>query len=117
MPRFVAIYTIKPEAIAAFRALPKPEQQAIDAAGLKAWDVWSQRNAGAIVATDVMVGKTTRVTKAGIVPARNEIAGFVMVEAADADAAARLFQDHPHFTVFPGDGIDIMPVVSGPPED
>ena len=31
--------------------------------------------------------------------------------------AAGLFQDHPHITVFPGDGIDVMPVVTGPPED
>jgi hypothetical protein len=33
------------------------------------------------------------------------------------DKAAGLFQDHPHITVFPGDGIDVMPVVTGPPED
>ena len=31
--------------------------------------------------------------------------------------AAGLFQDHPHITVFPGDGIDVMPVVTGSPED
>ena len=32
-------------------------------------------------------------------------------------AAAGLFQDHPHITIFPGDGIDVMPVVTAPPED
>ena len=47
----------------------------------------------------------------------NQIAGFLVVEAADIAAAAGLFQDHPHITVFPGDGIDVMPVVTGPPED
>ena len=111
MPRFVAVYTMKPEDLAAFRALPKPEQEAIDKAGLKAWEEWGERNAAAIVATDVMVGKTRRVTKTGIVDARNQIAGFLIVEAAD------IFQDHPHITVFPGDSIDVMPVVTGPPED
>jgi hypothetical protein len=39
------------------------------------------------------------------------------VQAADIAAAAGLFQDHPHIIVFPGDGIDVMPVVTGPPED
>ncbi|MEQ1718437.1 MAG: hypothetical protein ABL907_21045 [Hyphomicrobium sp.] len=117
MPRFVAVYTMKPDDVAAFRALPKSEQEATDKAGLKAWEEWSNRNAAAIVATDVMVGKTKRVTKSGVADARNQIAGFLIVEAADITAAAGLFLDHPHITVFPGDGIDVMPVVTGPPED
>jgi hypothetical protein len=117
MPRFVAVYTMKPEDVAAFRARPKSEQEAIDRAGLKAWEEWSNRNAAAIVATDVMVGRTRRVTKAGIVDAQNQIAGFLIVEAADITAAAGLFQDHPHITIFPGDGIDVMPDVTGRPED
>ena len=41
----------------------------------------------------------------------------LIVEAADITAAATLFEDHPHITIFPGDGIDVMPVVTGPPED
>jgi hypothetical protein len=113
MPRFVAVYTMKPEDLAAFRARPKSEQEAIDKVGLKAWE----HNAATIVATDVMVGKTRRVTKFGIADAQNQIAGFLIVEAADIAAAAALFQDHPHITVFPGEGIDVMPVVTGPPED
>lgn len=117
MPRFVAVYTMKPEDVAAFRARPKSEQDAIDKAGLKAWKEWGKRNAAAIVATDVMVGKTRRITRTGVAAAQNQIAGFLIVEAADIDAAASLFQDHPHITIFPGDGIDIMPDVTGPPED
>ena len=116
MPRFLAVYTVKPEDLAAFRSRPKSEQEAIDEAGLKAWGEWGKRNAAAIVATDVMVGKTMRVTKTGVAAAQNQIAGFVIVEAADVTAAAGLFKDHPHITVFPGDGIDVMPVVTGPPE-
>ncbi|MGE0768205.1 MAG: hypothetical protein AB7L90_17245 [Hyphomicrobiaceae bacterium] len=116
MPRFVAVYTMKPEAVAAFRAKAESEQEAIDALGVKAWQEWRERNAAAIVSTDVMVGKTRRVTRSGIADVRNHIAGFLIVEAADIAAAAGLFQDHPHITVFPGDGIDIMPIVSEPPE-
>jgi hypothetical protein len=117
MPRFVAVYTMKPEDLAAFRARPKSDQEATDKAGLKAWEEWGKRNAAAIVTTDVMVGKTKRVTKTGIADAQNQIAGFLIVEAAGITSAAALFQDHPHITVFPGDGIDIMPVVTELPED
>jgi hypothetical protein len=117
LPRFVAVYTMKPEDLAAFRTRPKSEQEAIDKVGLKAWEEWDKRNAAAIVASNVMVGKTRRVTRSGIADAQNQIAGFLVVEAADIAAAAGLFQDHPHITVFPGDGIDVMHVVTGPPED
>ena len=102
------IEDMKPEDLAAFWARPKSEQAAIDKVGLKAWEEWGKRNAAAIVATDVMVGKTRRVTKSGIADAQNQIAGFLIVEAADIAAAAALFQDHPHITVFPGEGIDVM---------
>ena len=33
------------------------------------WEAWSKHNAAAIVATDVMVGKTRRVTKSWIADA------------------------------------------------
>jgi hypothetical protein len=117
MPRFVAVYTMKPEDLAAFRRRPRAEQEDVDRVGLQAWEAWSKRNATAIVAPDVMVGKAKRVTRAAIADATNQIAGFLIVEATDIDAAARLFQDHPHIAVFPGDGIEIMRVVTAPPED
>ena len=117
MPRFLAVYTMKPEDLAAFRARPKSEQEEIDEVGLKAWEEWRKRNAAAIIAPDVMVGKTRRVTRSGIADAQNHIAGVLIVDAADIVAAAALFQDHPHITIFPGDGVDVMPVVTGSPED
>ena len=45
MPRFLAVYTMKPEDLALFRGLPKPEQDAIDTVGLKQWADWVERNA------------------------------------------------------------------------
>lgn len=117
MPRFVAVYTMRPEDLAAFRAQAKSDQEATETLGLKAWKKWGERNAAAIVGTDVMVGKTKRVTRSGIADAQNQIAGFLIIQAADITAAAGLFQDHPHITVFPGDGIDVMPIITEPPED
>ncbi|WP_160857209.1 hypothetical protein [Shinella kummerowiae] len=112
MPRFLAVYTIKPEDVASFRSLPKAEQDAIDAIGVKQWAAWEERNAASILDRGGMVGKTTRITKDGVTKAVNPFCGYLVVEAETADAAARLFHDHPHITVFPGDGVDIMPFVT-----
>lgn len=112
MPRFLAIYTMKQEDLAAFRNLTKAEQDAIDATGVEQWKAWEDRNAGSILERGGMVGKTTRITRNGIAPAANPVCGYLVVEAETAEAAAGLFADHPHITVFPGDGVDIMPFVT-----
>ncbi|MBZ9793073.1 hypothetical protein K9B32_23700 [Rhizobium sp. 3T7] len=112
MPRFLAVYTMKPEDLASFRNLPKAEQDAVDAVGIKEWSAWEERNASSILDPGGMVGKTTRMTKAGVSSAVNSFCGYLVVEAESADAAARLFEDHPHITVFPGDGVDIMPFLT-----
>lgn len=112
MPRFLAVYTMNPKDLASFRSLPKAQQDAVDAVGVPQWVAWEQRNAAFIVDRGGMVGKTTRVTKNGVTEGVNPFCGYLVVEAESADAAARLFEDHPHFTVFPGDGVDIMPFVT-----
>ena len=40
---------------------------------------------------------------------------FIKAPDITAEAAAAMFVDHPHITVFPGDGVDIMPFVTDPP--
>ncbi|MAQ83554.1 MAG: hypothetical protein CMH12_10005 [Maritimibacter sp.] len=112
MPRFLALYTMRHEDFDAFRALPKSEQDAIDDAGVPAWADWEARNAAAIVDRGGMVGKTKRITRDGIADAINPICGYLVVEAETSEAAARLFADHPHILIFPGDGVDIMPFVT-----
>lgn len=114
MPRFLAVYTMKPEDLARFRSLPKLEQDAIDAVGLKQWTDWEEGNAAFFHDRGGMVGTTTRVTKDGIAKAVNPFCGYIVVEADSIDTAACLFEKHPHFTVFPGDGVDIMPILIGP---
>lgn len=114
MPRFLAVYTMKREDLARFRAMPKEEQDAVDAAGLPQWEEWEKRNAASLVNLGGMVGKTMRATRDGVVESVNDFCGYVIVEAETAEAAARLFVDHPHITVFPGDGVDVMPFLTGP---
>lgn len=114
MPRFLAVYTMKPEDLARFRALSIAEQRTVDDAGLRQWANWEKANAASFADKGGMVGKTKRVTRHGIGDAQNDICGYIVVEAESIDAAARLFENHPHFTIFPGDGVDIMPFTTGP---
>ncbi len=117
MTRFLAVYTMQPESLARFRALPKAEQDAIDAAGLPQWVAWEKEHAASLADRGGMVGKTLRVSRDGIAPASNPFCGYVVVEAPDIEAAARLFENHPHFSIFPGDSVDIMPFVTEPPDN
>jgi hypothetical protein len=115
MPRFLAIYTLQPEDLAKFRALPKSEQDRIDNEGIALWKVWEQQHAAAFADPGGMVGKTLRVSRTGTAPATNPICGYLVVEAETIEAAAKIFENHPHIGPFPGDAIDIMPFVTEPP--
>ena len=106
MPKFMAIYIGKPGA-----AMP---DEATVARGMQAWSDWMQKNAARITGGGGPLGKTKRVNKDGVADATNNIAAYVIVEADDHDAAARLFEGHPHFTIFPGDGVDVMPCLPIP---
>jgi hypothetical protein len=39
---------------------------------------------------------------------KNALTGYVIVQAESHAAAAQLFENHPHFTIFPGDSVEIM---------
>jgi hypothetical protein len=54
------------------------------------------------------LGKTKKTSKAGVSDTRNNVAGYIVVEAESHDTAAKLFENHPHFTIFPGDSVEIM---------
>lgn len=54
------------------------------------------------------LGKTKRVDKNGISETRNELGAWTIVEAESHEAAAKLFLNHPHFMIFPGESVEVM---------
>lgn len=40
--------------------------------------------------------------------ARNMMTGYVVIEAESHEDAVRLFANHPHFTILPGQSVEIM---------
>ncbi len=117
MKRFLAVYTGTKAGRAAFLALPKEEQARREGEGMTAWGAWMQKHADAVVDKGAPLGVTKRITKDGIADTHNNLAAYVVVRAKSHEAAARMFENHPHFSLFPGDGVDVMECLPLPGSD
>jgi hypothetical protein len=117
MKRFLAIYIGTEAALerAGWKKLDEKQRKARDAAGMKAWMDWGTANSAAIVDQGSPLGKTKRVSPEGISDIKNSMTGYAIVQAESHEAAARLFKNHPHFAVFPGDSVEIMECLPLPP--
>jgi hypothetical protein len=100
--------------MAAWIALPEAERRNKEQRGMAAWKAWVEKHQAAIVAMGGPLGKTKRVDASGIADIANEMGAFTVVRAPSHDAAAKLFENHPHFAIFPGERVEIMPVLPIP---
>jgi len=100
--------------LAEWNALPQDEQQARAQKGIAAWHAWVEKHQASIVEMGGPLGKTKRISDQGIADVTNDLTGFTIVRAESQEAAAKLFENHPHFTNFPGDHVDVMPVMPVP---
>jgi len=98
----------------AWMALPEADRRAKEQQGIAAWKAWAEKHRGAIVAMGGPLGKTKKISQAGIEDISNAMGAFTVVRADSHEAAARLFEKHPHFTIFPGESVEIMPVLPIP---
>ncbi|MGY4826953.1 hypothetical protein ACVNIS_00090 [Sphaerotilaceae bacterium SBD11-9] len=110
MKHFLAVYTGTPEAMEAsgWNALPEAVRQERSQAGVAAWQAWMHKHQARIVVAGGPIGKTRRVSPRGVEEAHNNICGYVVVSADSHAAAARLFEGHPHFMLFPGEAVEVM---------
>ena len=116
MKNYMAVYTGNPSAFENYqKQFPDPEKRkANDKKGMDAWMKWGKDHAKSVVEHGGPLGKTKRVTKDGIADVRNNLAGYTVVKAESQEEAAKMFLNHPHFTIFPGDGVEIMEVLPIP---
>lgn len=108
MKHFLAIFTGSPAAMEAWKDLDAATREAREKAGMQAWQQWATTHAAAIVDHGAPLGKTKRITSDGIADTRNAMAAYTVVKAESHEAAATLFENHPHFAIFPGDGVEVM---------
>jgi hypothetical protein len=100
--------------MAAWNALPDAERRAREREGIAAWKAWVEKHQAAILEMGGPLGKTKQVDAGGIADISNELGAFTVVRAASHQAAAKMFENHPHFSVFPGERVEIMPVLPIP---
>jgi len=101
--------------MAAWNALSEPERKNREKDGIAAWKAWVEKHQGFIAEMGGPLGKTKRVGAAGIADISNEMGAFAVVRAESHEAAAKMFENHPHFAIFPGEAVEIMPVLPIPP--
>jgi hypothetical protein len=117
MNTFLAVFTGTPDSPqrAAWNKLDEATRNARQSAGMKAWGDWMKKYERAVVAgPGGPLGKTKRISPKGVADTSNNLAAFVIVQAESHEAAARMFENHPHFTIFPGEAVEVMPVMPIP---
>jgi hypothetical protein len=100
--------------MAAWMAMPEAERLAKQQQGMAAWKAWVEQHKAGIVAMGGPLGKTKKINAAGIQDISNAMSAFTVVRAESHEAAAKMFEAHPHFAIFPGDSVEVMPVLPIP---
>jgi len=110
MKKFLAVYigTAAARQQAGWESMSEAKRQERQKAGMQAWTQWVDAHKGSIVDTGAPLGKTKRISAQGIAGISNSMVAYAIVRADSHEAAAGLFEKHPHFTIFPGDSVEVM---------
>jgi hypothetical protein len=110
MKRFLAIYLGSNDspAFQRWNAMTEAERTERRRAGVEAWMRWGKDHGQSIVDVGTPLGKTKRADSSGISDTRNIVTGYVLIEAESHEAAAQMFASHPHFSILPGQSVEIM---------
>jgi hypothetical protein len=108
MKNYLAVFLGSPEAMGAWKAIPEADRNQREQKGIEAWHKWVADHKDAITEMGSPLGKTKRTDKNGVSDTRNELGAWMVVKADSQEEAAKLFLNHPHFTIFPGDRVEVM---------
>lgn len=114
MKKFFALYSMPAGVIDNWRnTTPAEQKKAAEQEMMQAWMKWMQDNAASIVDPGGPLGKTKRATGAGVSDIRNDLTGYMILQAESHDAAASLFAGHPHLKM-PESSVEIMEIMPIP---
>jgi len=83
-------------------------------AGMGEWRQWMKDHREDFADMGAPLGKTKRVSAAGVEDVRNEMAGYSIVQANSHEEAAQMLSDSPHLKM-EGATIDVMNIGEVPP--
>ncbi|MCU0713322.1 MAG: hypothetical protein MUC43_14780 [Pirellula sp.] len=110
MKKFLAVFTGTEAATekSGWNALSDTERDTRTQDGIKAWHAWMTTHKDRVAAMGGPLGKTLKVASDGISPTKNNLCGYVLVTADSHADAAKLFEGHPHFSIFPGEAVEVL---------
>ena len=114
MKQFLAVFLGSPEAMSKYMAMDEATRKENDMKGMQGWMKWAQDHKGDVVEMGSPLGKTKKVDKSGVSDIKNEMGAWTVVQAESHEAAAKMFENHPHFMVFPGERVEVMEMLPIP---
>ena len=116
MTRYLAVFTGTEAARKAsgWDELSDEQRQRREAEGISAWRDWMATHEASVAVGGGPLGATKRVSNQGVADTTNNLVGYVVIEADSHAAAAGLFENHPHFSIFPGEAVEIMECLPTP---
>ena len=110
MKKFLAIYlgSTNDMKMKEWGSLDSETRNQRTALAMKEWTSWVEKNKDIIVDQGGPIGKTKLMNSAGVTAGKNLITGYTIVLAESNEAAAKLFENHPHFMIFPGEAVEVM---------
>lgn len=116
MKKYLAVYigSQSGQNFTKWNALDESEKKNQMDLGKKAWMAWAQANSRSILDHGGPLGKTKHIDNEGIKDTRNHLTGYAIVEADNQEAAAAMFLKHPHFSIFPGDSVEVVEILQMP---
>jgi hypothetical protein len=106
--KFLVMYLIPASVMQEWLKTEASERKAAEEKMKGEWDQWMSAHSAMILSTDAG-GKTKRVTSGGISDTKNDIVLYSIIEAESHEAAAKLFEDHPHLQI-PQSSIEVMEI-------
>ena len=116
MKTFLAVFLGTPDSRQRkeWDSLDEATRKQREAAGMKAWGDWATKYQAVTVVEGGPLGKTKKASAHGIADTKNNMTAYTVVKADSHDAAVKMFDNHPHFTIFPGESIEVMEILPIP---
>ncbi len=109
MKKFMAIYMMPAAGLGDWMKTDPKTRKAAEVKMQGEWHEWMKKHTTAFTGITAGLGKTKRVTPAGVDDVKNDLMLYSVVEAESADAAAKIFEGHPHLGI-PDAWIDVMEI-------
>lgn len=109
MNKFLVMYLAPASVIEEWKKTDPDKRKAAEEEMQGKWKKWMSDHAKVFVDMGAGAGKTKRVTAQGISDTKNDIMLYSIVQAESHEAAAKIFEGHPHFGI-PQSSIEIMAI-------